>query len=733
MLFQNLFIAQKYIAVERIGLLLESKLSYISGLPEGVANSLERRQARKKSPPSLFLYRHNIVRAKRSVRWEPSASNACRNVTVRTGPSATTSMGRACVIQALKGFIARSGCVLRDITASNATKGVLATLQTRSAAILCLGNATAKLAGQDFTAMKPVPWDITEKAANRSVPARMEPIVTALQENAHVDRDICGDYKGNKGFENIRDANVFVLEQRRIPLLLNLASFLLFQGEDCSITCAAGTYGINCSMICNCRNDGACSPMDGSCFCREGWQGVDCSIPCPSGTWGLSCNQTCYCANGAACDPVDGVCLCSPGWQGDFCDEPCPSIHISENADRESKVGSTLMASIAIASVPRDAGDPTAPSPVAARMADIAPQRTGPVNAHPGTVGPCAKEFVLRVSTAITAASRAHSAFTARSLAITSRDTALASLGFLVRSATKDAHLLSMGKTVPTSASAKMGRIATTLQDNAPAELGLQENSVSKCPPGTFGYGCQQLCECMNNATCDYVTGTCYCSPGFKGIRCDQAALMMEELNPYTKISPALGSERHSVGAIIGIIILLLIIMVLLALFVWYRRKQKKGHDMPSVSYTPAMRMTNTDYSLSGACGMNRRQNTYIMEKGFKEFFSKRAKRLAGILSCRLHEGIRLQFQYLFPQQQRKPLRHHQRPPHLDMQTSREQLCGNEIPQPTVSVVHETRPRNAGYIQNPYDLPRNSHIPCHYDVLPVRHSPTHGTLWDKQS
>lgn len=76
---------------------------------------------------------------------------------------------------------------------------------------------------------------------------------------------------------------------------------------------------------------------------------------------------------------------------------------------------------------------------------------------------------------------------------------------------------------------------------------------------------------------------------------------MMEELNPYTKISPALGSERHSVGAIIGIILLLLIIMVLLALFVWYRRKQKeKGHDMPSVSYTPAMRMTNTDYSLSG-------------------------------------------------------------------------------------------------------------------------------------
>ncbi|CAH2274459.1 multiple epidermal growth factor-like domains 11 [Pelobates cultripes] len=141
-----------------------------------------------------------------------------------------------------------------------------------------------------------------------------------------------------------------------------------------------------------------------------------------------------------------------------------------------------------------------------------------------------------------------------------------------------------------------------------------------KCPPGTFGYGCRQLCECLNNATCDHVTGTCYCNPGFKGIRCDQAALMMEELNPYTKISPAHGSERHSAGAIIGVIILLLIIMTLLGLFLWYRQRQKdKDHDMPNVSYTPAMRITSTDYSLSGACAMDRRQNTYIMENGFKD------------------------------------------------------------------------------------------------------------------
>nr|AAQ88593.1 MEGF11 [Homo sapiens] len=78
---------------------------------------------------------------------------------------------------------------------------------------------------------------------------------------------------------------------------------------------------------------------------------------------------------------------------------------------------------------------------------------------------------------------------------------------------------------------------------------------------------------------------------------------MMEELNPYTKISPALGAERHSVGAVTGIMLLLFLIVVLLGLFAWHRRRQKeKGRDLaPRVSYTPAMRMTSTDYSLSAS------------------------------------------------------------------------------------------------------------------------------------
>lgn len=47
-------------------------------------------------------------------------------------------------------------------------------------------------------------------------------------------------------------------------------------------------------------------------------------------------------------------------------------------------------------------------------------------------------------------------------------------------------------------------------------------------------------------------------------------------------------------------------------------------------------------------------------------------------------------------------------------------------------MVQEGRGHNSSYIQNPYDLPRNSHIPGHYDLLPVRQSPAHGPSQDKQ-
>lgn len=48
--------------------------------------------------------------------------------------------------------------------------------------------------------------------------------------------------------------------------------------------------------------------------------------------------------------------------------------------------------------------------------------------------------------------------------------------------------------------------------------------------------------------------------------------------------------------------------------------------------------------------------------------------------------------------------------------------------EPTVSVVQGAFGSGSGrFGQDPYDLPKNSHIPCHYDLLPVRGSPTPST------
>jgi len=44
------------------------------------------------------------------------------------------------------------------------------------------------------------------------------------------------------------------------------------------------------------------------------------------------------------------------------------------------------------------------------------------------------------------------------------------------------------------------------------------------------------------------------------------------------------------------------------------------------------------------------------------------------------------------------------------------------VTEPTVSVVQGIFSNNGHRTQDPYDLPKNSHIPCHYDLLPVRDS-----------
>jgi hypothetical protein len=42
------------------------------------------------------------------------------------------------------------------------------------------------------------------------------------------------------------------------------------------------------------------------------------------------------------------------------------------------------------------------------------------------------------------------------------------------------------------------------------------------CPVGTFGVGCQELCECVGGETCNHATGKCNCGEGRKGFHCEE-------------------------------------------------------------------------------------------------------------------------------------------------------------------------------------------------------------------
>lgn len=46
--------------------------------------------------------------------------------------------------------------------------------------------------------------------------------------------------------------------------------------------------------------------------------------------------------------------------------------------------------------------------------------------------------------------------------------------------------------------------------------------------------------------------------------------------------------------------------------------------------------------------------------------------------------------------------------------------------EPSLSAINPTgnSQSHVQFGQDPYDLPKNSHIPCHYDLLPARESPT---------
>lgn len=96
-----------------------------------------------------------------------------------------------------------------------------------------------------------------------------------------------------------------------------------WQGSSCKEKCPQGTYGLNCSEVCLCANDGLCQHTDGSCTCQTGFTGQLCDQACPYGRFGPHCRQLCNCNDSCSCDHITGSCNISLEgtslWQAGHC------------------------------------------------------------------------------------------------------------------------------------------------------------------------------------------------------------------------------------------------------------------------------------------------------------------------------------------------------------------------------------------------------------------------------
>ncbi|TNN86924.1 Multiple epidermal growth factor-like domains protein 11 [Liparis tanakae] len=578
-----------------------------------------------------------------------------------------------------------------------------------------------------------------------------------------------------------------------------------FSGRRCQDDCPVGTFGPQCNQRCECQNGAKCHHINGACLCEtgfkgpncqerfcppglyglicdkycpcnttntvrkphprkatschklshyngrngnvktacakedvgihrlavisslgrdktsEGWQGMDCSLFCSSGAWGLACNQTCACANGAACDPMDGTCTCSPGWRGARCDESCHDgtygLECRQRCD--------------------------------CSHADVCPSgRYGRVCSeiclctHNGTCNPI--DGSCQCFPGWIGEDCSHAPDIKASVAIKVRG-----------------HRDDRGSPVHRHSIADVyADVYADVCADVYADAYADVHAAFK-----------QAAFCVSSV----------------------AALMMEELNPYTKISPARGTERQSAGAVMGIIFLLLIIMAMLSLFVWYRQRQRdKGHEIqPSVSYTQAMHISNTDYSLSD-CGSTVAMRTSAAEVNQSQGSSSQcfsnpsyhtvaqcnvvstiSSNLDGTLTlksstlksrngsewrayCNLNDLATADYtkgsmcsNSSCSLNSENPYATIRDPPGLACKHTESSYVEmkspshREVPfggtatllgsasrnvydvEPTVSVLQGPNGMATGFSQSPYDLPRSSHIPSHYDILPMRHSPTH--------
>lgn len=75
---------------------------------------------------------------------------------------------------------------------------------------------------------------------------------------------------------------------------------------SCEIDCSNGENTFACKTPCKCQNGGICDESNGECTCKPGWTGEVCGNRCVTGTYGLNCSNVCDCFHDASCNHVTG-------------------------------------------------------------------------------------------------------------------------------------------------------------------------------------------------------------------------------------------------------------------------------------------------------------------------------------------------------------------------------------------------------------------------------------------
>ncbi|KAJ7424510.1 hypothetical protein WISP_28334 [Willisornis vidua] len=590
-----------------------------------------------------------------------------------------------------------------------------------------------------------------------------------------------------------------------------------YTGALCQDECPVGSYGVLCAETCKCVNGGKCYHISGACLCEPGYTGEHCETRlCPEGIYGLKCDKKCPChmPNTWSCHPMSGECSCKPGWSGLYCNETCSPGFYGEScqqicscqngADCDSVTGKCTCAP--------GFKDGTYGMDCAERCdcshADGCHPTTGYCRCLPGWSGIHCDSVCAEGQWGPNCSLPCY----CKNGASCSPDDGICECAPGYRGTTCQ-RMADLARTALEYAPAPIMEPVILLIDPVSVTLG---GLVVTALSGTYGYGCRQICDCLNNSTCDHITGTCYCSPGWKGARCDQAGvIIVGNLNSLSRTSTAIPADSYQIGAIAGIIILVLVVLFLLVLFIIYRHKQKgKETNMPTVTYTPAMRVMNADYTISetiphsnggnanshyfsnpsyhtltqcttpphvnnmerltlakaknnqlfvnlknvepgkrgtvmdytGTLPADWKHGGYLNELGAfgldRGYLGKSLKDLVknseyNLSNCSLSSSENPYATIKDPPalvpkssecgyvEMKSPARRDS--PYAEIAGSATANKNVYEVEPTVSVVQGAFSSSGRFSQDPYDLPKNSHIPCHYDLLPVRDSPTSST------